>query len=153
MADTVIVTLEGIPQLQQRMRRLANDIGVKKMRTAMGKAGKFAQGEIQAAAPVYHGPPYSYRGKPHTPGTLAKSIVVKRIFRGEEITVLVGVSSGRTAQWDGFYARFLELGASQYPKPTGHGFMRETFRRKREATAKIPEEFIRRNIQRWERNY
>jgi HK97 gp10 family phage protein len=125
------VTIDGHKEIRRKMMRLKFEVADKLMRIAMRKGALKIKRAVRAAAPVGT-PPYTYeggqlvvnpyehpyRGRPKpAPGNLKRAIVVKgKKDRGtQEWVYFVGVSSGRSARADAYYARYLEFGTRNSP--------------------------------------
>lgn len=118
MGDGVQVVLEGAEVTAQALKDLGEPFAIKAMGSALRAAANVVKKEAKSRAPAGGGGRYRfpYRGKDKTPGTLRQAIVATaRREQDGSITLLVGVTSGRRAKHDAFYARFLELGTSKSP--------------------------------------
>lgn len=111
MGAFATVTLTGFQQLRDRLAKMDEGLKEQALRSAAFAGAEIVRDEAILKAPVMTGP--SWKGHP-PPGTLKKSIIVKRLEEEAapyKQAYLVTVRRGKkgTAE-DGYYARWVEYG-------------------------------------------
>lgn len=130
--------VQGLRDLQKKLKRLGPAVGGKVLRsaamTAMLPAVKAAKAAIPVGNPPYEGrnpyPVRTYKGRLRTPGFAKRNIARKsRISKDKRaVRVMLGVKP------EAFYAvNFVELGTSKMPKQP---WLEPSFRNSRDAVQK-----------------
>ena len=100
---TAIFHVEGLPEIQRALERVAPRESRRILRRALGKMASDMRREIKASAPV-------------DTGTLRRAIRSK-LDRGsrESVEASVRITTGRKARDDAWYWRFVEYGTKKRP--------------------------------------
>jgi HK97 gp10 family phage protein len=144
MADELVMRVEGLDELAQKMRMMAPRLAKNGLRAAVYAGAKVIRDEARLRAPRWTGP--VSKGHP-PPGTLRRSIIMKQIREQSDArrqTFYVAVRHGKqyrnqgkkgNLSQDAFYWRFVEFGTV---KMSARPFMRPAFEaKKREAVEAI----------------
>lgn len=135
MADGVTFEVEGLKELQEKLRALGPKVARNALRSAVNAGAQVVRKEVQARAPI-------------DTGTLRRAIYIKQIreLSNEfQQTFYIGVRRGKKYQkkkMDAWYAMMVEFGTSKMPaKP----YIRPAFESKKvEAAARIKEKLMER---------
>ena len=126
MADSVTVKVEGLRELGERMRELAQEVNQRISNRAVSKAGQFIRDLAKVRAPVL---PYDQmlEGVLVPSGNLRDNIVVKKVSKGQTNLTseyIVTVRGKRKDAYAARYGRLVEYGTT-YAAP--HPFLRPAF--------------------------
>lgn len=141
MADKVTMKIEGLAELDAKLRAMGPDIAKSALRGAVGSAARLIRDEAKAT-------------NSDDTGRTDRAIYAKLLAKESSenlATYIVGVRSGsreRRKNRDAFYWRFIEFGTSKLPaKP----FMRPAFEKLKVACVELIAKRIKARIDRFER--
>lgn len=142
------VKIEGLAELQRRLKELPERIGTNVVRRSVYAAAALIRDDARQRAPEWHGD--VSEGHP-PPGTLKKAIYVKYISersRNNRVVYFVGVRHGKKHQHvgkndvsrDAYYWRWVEF--QQGHSPNSVAYMRPAFDAKQNAAVQIIKETL-----------
>ena len=125
MADSITVKVEGLQQLGERMRNLAEAVNKRIAQKAINAGAQVIKKQAIANAPQYPKQHKNEYGQEVPPGTLKRNIVVKKVTRTNlTAEAIVTVRGKRKDFYAARYGRIVEYGSVKMaPEP----FMRPAF--------------------------
>ena len=147
-SEPVTLEIRGLAELDEKLKLLGNDLGLKALNAALMAAAKPIMDAVKANAPIASAPYYRYwkgkKGSGQTrkliqPGKLRASVKRKRIKNVEDAAVSIGIKN------KAFYWHFIEHGTSRM---AARPFMRPAFDANVEKCTEIFAERLRKQISR-----
>ncbi|MET4163724.1 HK97 gp10 family phage protein [Marinobacterium sp. MBR-111] len=111
MAKATNYEVQGLRELEQALKDLGDQVGVKVLRSALRDAGKPTLERAKALAPVSDSAHKGYKGKVQQPGELKKALKIRTRLsrRNHSVFAFIGVRSK-----EAYYAQFVEFGTAPH---------------------------------------